>query len=296
MSNYKILLVEDALHWRKILNNYINTAINNLAGNAHISEAESLEQAWDMLENDRWDLLCTDIGLSKTAGATEGALLVSRASEKNIPTIIISGTPSVTPKHVRDFLKEDKVADFLYKQTFNSLDFVQLVEKLLYSNNKLEKSTQKIIIFYSKYNFKEVSKLKDDLFSRFGLTNSNTIIEYFNEILKDNHEWHKSIAQSSENITSVLLILSADFIASHADESSVLPVLVKNIISTGKKVIPVCISPCDIYLAKKIFGLYNINIIEYAAVTKEIPNQEMLLDDLINQIWNALNDNLDISK
>ncbi len=139
MSNYKILLVEDALHWRKILNNYINTAINNLAGNAHISEAESLEQAWDMLENDRWDLLCTDIGLSVTAGATEGTLLVSRASEKNIPTIIVSGTPSVTPQHVRDFLKKYKVADFLYKQTFNSLEFVQLVEHLLKAKDELVK-------------------------------------------------------------------------------------------------------------------------------------------------------------
>ena len=281
MNDYKILLVEDAPHWRKILKIYINTALDHLGSRAEIFEAESLERAWDRLENDKWDLLCTDIGLSETAGASEGNLLVSRASEKNIPTIVISGTPTVTSKQVRDFFMKYKVADFFPKQTFNSTEFVQLVELLLYS------SEPNIIIFYNSANSKEANELKSTLFSR--LSSNNLRLYYYNEKHKNNHMWNETIPQLLKSTVAVILVLSADFLASHVDESS-LPKFINNIISSGKKVISVVISPCDVHSAEQIFSLSNVNIIDCLEIGDEISDQEALLDSVTKKIGAILNE------
>ena len=245
MSDYKILLVEDALHWRKILINYINTALNNLGGHANIYQAESLEQAWDLLENDRWDLLCTDIGLSEKVGATEGTLLVSRASEKNIPTIIISGTPSVTPKHVRDFFKKDKVADFIYKQSFNSLDFVQLVEQLLSKNNNLP---NEVFICYSHIDNEnsDPNKCWLNRFQKFlaPLIRENVITVFSDKDINTGDDWHNTIQAHLDKAKAAVLLISPSFLASNYIANSELPVLLKNANIHGTKIFPIIISPC----------------------------------------------------
>ena len=261
MSEFNILLVDDMLHWRKILKNYINTALSHLGSKGNICEAENLEQAWDMLENNRWDLLCTDIGLSEATGAIEGTLLVSRASEKNIPTIIISGTPSVTPKHVRDFLLKDKVADFFYKQSFNTIEFVKLVEQLLSKSVKLvevkptdqllseNRKLPKVVFICYSHADNENSDPKKCWRDRFfkiitPLIRQNVITVFSDKDINIGDNWHKKIQEHLSNASAAVLLISPDFLASEYIANSELPVLLKNASIDGTKIFPIIISPC----------------------------------------------------
>ncbi|GEM_PF-2388389 len=241
MKKYRILLVEDAPSWRKILKMDINDALDHLIGCANIYEAENLEQAWDLLENNTWDLLCTDIGLSDTAGATEGKLLVSRASEKNIPTIIISGTPSVTQKDVRDFLKEYNVADFLYKQFFSSIEFVQLVQKLL----KLPKRVFMCYAHADNYNNDPKKRWLDRFQKTIApLIRENVIIVFSDKDINIGDNWHDIIQGRLNRASATVLLISPDFLASEYIANSELPVLLKNAADRGIKIYPLIISPC----------------------------------------------------
>ncbi|MFZ4699337.1 MAG: TIR domain-containing protein [Candidatus Methylumidiphilus sp.] len=261
MSEFNILLVEDMPSWRKILKNYINNALEKLECDAIICEAENLEQAWDKLENNRWDLLCTDIGLSDATGAIEGTLLVSRASEKNIPTIIISGTASVTPKHVRDFLLKDKVADFFYKPSFNTIEFVKLVQRLLSESVKLmdlkpveqlpskNNSLSKGVFICYSHADNENSDPKKCWRDRFQKTiapliRQNLITVFSDKDINTGDNWHNKIQENLNDASAAVLLISPDFLASEYIANSELPVLLKNATIRGTKIFPIIISPC----------------------------------------------------
>ena len=246
MSEYKILLVEDTPHWRKILNNYIQTALDHLDCQGKICEAENLEQAWDKLENDRWDLLCTDIGLSEVSRENAGALLVNRSSEKGIPTIIVSGTPSVTPQNVRDFLKEDKVVDFFYKQTFNTTKFVELVQRLLSESRELPRKS--IFICYAHADNENTDPMKCWL-DRFLIFIKPLILQEDITVLSDNNigigdDWHTTIQKCLSKATAAVLMVSPNFLNSEYIRNNELPVLLKDANIRGVKIFPIIISPC----------------------------------------------------
>ncbi len=137
MSNYKILLVEDDSPWQKILKTHIETALRRLETHGYIRIAVNLEKALDIIneEND-WSLLCTDIGLEGSHD-NKGAVLVGLAAERNIPTVIVSGTPAVTPQLVRDFFMEYNVEDFFSKQRFDTKAFTNIVKRILENPKRL---------------------------------------------------------------------------------------------------------------------------------------------------------------
>jgi len=291
MNDCKILLVEDAPHWRKILRICIQTALDHLGCHGHIGEAENLEQAWDMLENGSWDLLCTDIGLSEASGENEGALLVSRSSERNIPTIIISGTPAVTPQHVRDFLKEQKVADFFYKQSFNRIQFIGLVKCILYPY-----AMPNVIIFYDNSDSDDVKEIKKIMSSNIELESNKIVIADFDEKLTAKFEWHESIVKSPKSIIAAILMISADFLASHSGQSTQLPSLVKKLSASGVRAIPVYLAPCDIQYAKRIFDLEDIEFIGSSLMSSDEEDQAKILHELAKQTLDAIINSIRITK
>src|SRR5207248_621831 len=56
------------------------------------------------LRQGRWNLLVTDIGFPPDTGSVLGMRLVHLAKEREVPCIVVSGTESVTKKHVVDML------------------------------------------------------------------------------------------------------------------------------------------------------------------------------------------------
>ncbi|MEE9396118.1 MAG: TIR domain-containing protein [Methylococcales bacterium] len=242
MKEYKILLVEDELVWCDILKHHIQTALDNLKITGDIQVTNNLEKAWDIFEGEEsWDLLCTDIALGDEFGDTEGTVIVSRAAERKIPTVIVSGTEAVTTQLVRNFLKVDKVADFFAKKNFDDSSFVRLVEKLL--------APTRVFICYAHAD-NEDSDPKKRWLERLEINlkpfeRQGDIMFFSDKDVKPGENWHERIQHELNNASSAVLLVSKDFLASDYIANSELPVLLKNAADGGLRVFPIIISPCS---------------------------------------------------
>jgi nucleoside phosphorylase/CheY-like chemotaxis protein len=138
MSYFKILLVEDNEYWQDILKEDINKAVDNIGQTESIVELiEYFNKAYKILKDNVWDLLVTDIGLG---GANEshqkrGVRLVKLALQKQIPAIVVSGTPSVTTQDVRNLLMQHKASDFFSKADFDDDKFIAKIQEILQNNS-----------------------------------------------------------------------------------------------------------------------------------------------------------------
>jgi CheY-like chemotaxis protein len=103
MSALNILLVEDHDEWLKILYERVKNAVEKMGLQPNITIAKTFDVAWKKLETKEfWHLLITDIGLggAKVSHQKLGKQLVERARNQEMPCIVVSGTPQITPGDV----------------------------------------------------------------------------------------------------------------------------------------------------------------------------------------------------
>ncbi|MEO1431284.1 MAG: trypsin-like peptidase domain-containing protein [Cyanobacteria bacterium J06632_19] len=131
---YKILLVEDDSSWQNIIKGKIRSALKNInIEDYEIKIIDNFDQSYEVLEEGSWNLLVTDIGLgnSELQPMKLGKQLVEIASERNIPTIVVSGTTHLNRADVREILKKLGAYDFFAKETFDAKEFIDAVQDVL---------------------------------------------------------------------------------------------------------------------------------------------------------------------
>ncbi len=249
MSECNILILEDMPSWSKILKNYIQIALDNLGEEGDIQVIDNLQEAWDIFErSEGWSLLCADIRLSEKGFNKEGALLVSRAAEREIPTVIVSGSPKVTQQDVRDFFKKDNIEDFFSKNSFDSKMFVGVVEKLL-TNTKRPTSRCRVFICYAHADNEDNDPKKCWLnrFRKFlePLVRQEDITVFSDKDVTIGEHWHEKIQHELNNSSSAVLLVSQNFLASDYIANSEMPVLLKNAADKDLRIFPIIISPCS---------------------------------------------------
>ena len=135
MENLRLLLVEDERHWQKILKEKLSQALQNIDCRKYIIKVvNTFDEAYTILQESDWHLLVTDIGLidSPTAhGQKLGIHLVEMAHSKQIPTIVVSGTPVISTQDVRDILIKYQPTDYFSKGKFDNQEFIIVVVKFL---------------------------------------------------------------------------------------------------------------------------------------------------------------------
>lgn len=136
---YKILLVEDNLSWQKILDGKIRRAVQNMTdADCDIKLVDNFDEAYKAIEENSWDLLVTDIGLGNDELQPQklGKQIAEIAHEKDITTIVVSGTDHLNPMDVRDFLTILGASDFFYKRDFDHKGFIKKVQEVLQKEEK----------------------------------------------------------------------------------------------------------------------------------------------------------------
>jgi len=132
MDTFDILLVEDDPNWQEIIEVAIKVALE-AHGKVDITILGSYDLASNALKKRQWHLLVTDIGLGSphtSLSSPLGKYLIEKASERGIPAIAVSGTPS-SGQVARDILKECHAHDFFSKQEFRKPDFISTIQDVL---------------------------------------------------------------------------------------------------------------------------------------------------------------------
>lgn len=121
----KVLIVEDELDWQDILKEYVGIALRGInASDESIYVAKNYHEAREAIEiKGPWNLLVADITLDQSKqdlGRNLGQVLITLAHEKKIPTIVVSGTISVSD--AGGFLRQFHVIDCFSKEDFASFE------------------------------------------------------------------------------------------------------------------------------------------------------------------------------
>jgi CheY-like chemotaxis protein len=133
MAGFKILLVEDNLRWQKILKGDVQDALDKLSYSGDIQTVHTYDEASDLLKENQWHLLITDIGLGNPSESLQklGIRLVRQAYAQHIPAIAVSGTPHLENRDVRELFKKAGASDFFSKQRFDDDEFIGVVQSIL---------------------------------------------------------------------------------------------------------------------------------------------------------------------
>jgi DNA-binding NarL/FixJ family response regulator len=135
MTSLRILLVEDESIWQDILRDKINDALKGIGHPEDtIKVVNNFKEAYQYLRESDWDLLVTDIGLenSPTAVSTKlGMHLVSEASKKDIPVIVVSGTPVINTQDVSNLYENNQIRGYFKKSNIDVNRFITKVQDLL---------------------------------------------------------------------------------------------------------------------------------------------------------------------
>ncbi|MEN6441942.1 MAG: caspase family protein [Syntrophobacter sp.] len=126
-----ILIVEDADVWQDILSERVTQAVEEMGYNPDIHTAKTYASAKDLMNKRKWDLIITDIGLGEKSEQKLGMRLAESAFCRKVPCIVVSGTPILRPRDVRDLIREHRVHDFFSKEAFDSKEFIREVQTVL---------------------------------------------------------------------------------------------------------------------------------------------------------------------
>ncbi len=210
MAPFKILLVEDETSWQDILKDFLKTALKNTEHPENpIQIVATYDEAKKALESDgSWDLLVADISLGKPDN-NFGKFLIRRAYELKIPTIVVSGT--ITVSDVRTFLKEYEVNDFFSKEDFASQekDFIESVEKILNSlqknlNTEQHEKVRRANVVEPTQN-DTVSVFKNSYALLIGIANYS-YINHLNKTTIDAKDLHDTLAKNGYQSTNMRLL------------------------------------------------------------------------------------------
>ncbi len=132
----RVLIVEDELVWRELIREYVTIAVRCINGseqNIHVLGTYS-EAKYAIEQNGPWDLIIADIALGESGmplAKNYGQVIITLAHQRKIPTIVVSGTISVSD--IDKFLLEFGVIDCFLKEDFAAFQntFVDDVIKVL---------------------------------------------------------------------------------------------------------------------------------------------------------------------
>jgi len=132
----RILIVEDESSWQEILRDYVGIAVRGInASEEGIYVLGTYSEARSAIErNGPWDLIIADITLDasrQVLGKSHGQVIVALAHERKIPTIVVSGTISVSD--ASNILRRYGVIDCFSKEDFAAFEstFIDDVKKTL---------------------------------------------------------------------------------------------------------------------------------------------------------------------
>jgi hypothetical protein len=123
-------LAEDDPIWQDILSRAIRSALKDCT-DIKITVFSTYDCVNKALDH-QWDLLVSDLGFGTPKQSLDimGRHLIEKAIDKNIPVIVVSGTPS-TNQVVRDISFECRPFDYFLKHSFRSKDFIFKVRSAL---------------------------------------------------------------------------------------------------------------------------------------------------------------------
>lgn len=135
MTVVKVLLAEDHQSWRDILKERIHRAVRDI-GRLDITVVRTFDEAFEVLKQNSWHLLITNVALGEDFYATRqklGMRLVDLAHDCQVPTIVVSGMDEqqLTRRHVRGLLRKYTATDFFEKEEFDDQDFIKKVQELV---------------------------------------------------------------------------------------------------------------------------------------------------------------------
>ena len=135
-SRNRILVVEDDVGWRNILNEILADA-----GHA-VQTSASFGEAFGYLRRDEYDLVVIDLSLTgsyfleegKPVENLEGIQLLTYAKSIRLPTIVVSGVTSTV--EIQRAYEEHSIFAYLEKQTFDRNTFRNLVAEACISKKR----------------------------------------------------------------------------------------------------------------------------------------------------------------
>lgn len=127
-SKYKILVVDDSITTRRLLNNV-------LVSNGYTTESESsAKDALRTLDNTEFDLIISDYEMPDMSGLEFVQILRNREKTKNIPVIVFT---SIEKPGLKEAFMKEGVAEFMKKEYFEQNTFIKTINKYLkFSNEK----------------------------------------------------------------------------------------------------------------------------------------------------------------
>lgn len=207
----RVLIVEDELSWQEILRDYIGIALRNIdIPEDNVFVFGTYPEARSAIEkNGPWDLIVADITLDasrQVLGRNYGQFLVALAYEKRIPTIVVSGTISVSD--AGNFLRRYGVLDCFSKEDFAAFEstFVDGVKKALEtgrtelanSSNKSDDSKLPLI--------KTETELRNGYALLIGIGNYETI-NRLEKTTVDARSIHSTLVESGYLVQNTCLLL-----------------------------------------------------------------------------------------
>jgi response regulator of citrate/malate metabolism len=142
----KVLIAEDEKPWQEIIAEYVEVVLRDInEPEEGILISETYQSAKNAIDSQGpWNLLIADITLDskkQIIGKNYGQLLITRAYELKIPTIVVSGTISVSDAGA--FCRQYGVVDCFSKKDFASFEtiFMDIIKKTLLASQESGQNT-----------------------------------------------------------------------------------------------------------------------------------------------------------
>ena len=126
-SKYKILVIDDSITTRRLLNNV-------LISNGYTADSEaSAKSALKTLDNVQYDLIITDYEMPDMNGLEFVQIIKNREKTKNIPVIVFT---SIEKQGLKEAFMKEGVDEFLKKEYFEQNTFLKIINKHLKFSNE----------------------------------------------------------------------------------------------------------------------------------------------------------------
>lgn len=123
-SKYKILIVDDSITTRKLLNNI-------LISQGYTTEAEAnAKNALRLLDTGNYDLIISDYEMPDMNGLEFVRAIKDREKTKNIPVIVLT---SIEKQGLKEEFFKEGVKEFMKKEYFEQNSFLKIINKYLNS-------------------------------------------------------------------------------------------------------------------------------------------------------------------
>jgi TIR domain len=212
------------------------------------------------------------------AQAQNKPLILIASSSRSIP-FDLAGLPLV----IYDFTNPDEVVQRLSKMIAQAL---KKPEDFLFGKVEAESAKRpKVFISYSHSDGEYLDRLLVHLKP---LEKEGLIELWVDTRLRAGDKWRKEIEKALHRATVVILLVSADFLASDFITDDELPPLLRNAEERGTRVIPIIVKPCRFTRDKNLRHFQSVNDPKHALVLLSGGEQERIYDQVAAEVENWL--------